>query len=577
MNPERLLQHFDQIAEAPDAVPRLRRFILDLAVRGKLVSQDPNDEPASELLKRIGAEKTKYVRIKQIRNRKADVFASEVSNPFLIPSRWLWARFGQLVEFSAGKTPSRHDSSFWNTGDYPWISISDMTEGGLVVATTKETVSQKAKIAVFKGDPTPAGTLLMSFKLTIGRVSRLAVPAFHNEAIISIYPHIQELDPYLFRFLSLFSMSGSTKNAIKGATLNRESLGSLPIPLPPLAEQHRIVAKVDNLMALCDELEAAQAKREKRRDRLVATTLHGLNNGDVSSEPNFDLTFEDSARFYFNHLPRLTTRPEHIHQLRQTILRLAVRGKLVPQDPDDEPASELIARIRSEKVRWIKENKVRSELQLTTISEASVPFALPRGWAWVRFPDLGTFGRGKSKHRPRNDPSLFEGGTHLFVQTGDVARSKGVIETFTGKYNDIGLAQSAKWPKGTLCITIAANIADSGILGFDACFPDSVVGFIPVSLFPNARYFEYFIRTVKAELLEFAPATAQKNINLGILNEVLIPLPPLAAQHRIVAKVDNLMALCNELESRLTKTATTRRQLLDAALYEALNLHSGIQ
>jgi type I restriction enzyme, S subunit len=166
---------------------------------------------------------------------------------------------------------------------------------------------------------------------------------------------------------------------------------------------------------------------------------------------------------------------------------------------------------------------------------------------------------------------LFENGTHLFIQTGDVARSKGVINTFTGKYNDVGLAQSAMWPAGTLCITIAANIADSGILSFDACFPDSVVGFIPPSEFPNARYFEYFIRTAKADLWEFAPSTAQKNINLAILNAILIPLPPLAEQHRIVAKVDELMVLCDRLEASLASAQEHSRRLLDALLAEALS------
>jgi type I restriction enzyme, S subunit len=198
------------------------------------------------------------------------------------------------------------------------------------------------------------------------------------------------------------------------------------------------------------------------------------------------------------------------------------------------------------------------------------PFELPCGWAWARFPELGVFGRGKSKHRPRNDPALFEGGEHMMIQTGDVARSRGVIETYTGKYNDFGLSQSFKWPKGTLCITIAANIADSGILGFDACFPDSVVGFVPASMFENARYFEYFLRTAKASLLEFAPATAQKNINLEILTQVLIPLPPLAEQRRIVAKVDELMALCDRLEASLATGEDTRRRLLDALLAQAV-------
>ncbi|MEZ5782381.1 MAG: restriction endonuclease subunit S [Rhizobiaceae bacterium] len=187
-----------------------------------------------------------------------------------------------------------------------------------------------------------------------------------------------------------------------------------------------------------------------------------------------------------------------------------------------------------------------------------------------RFPELGRLaevGRNTDRAMIRR---FFDRGEHLMIQTGDVARSQGVIETYTSKYNDFGLSQSFKWPKGTLCITIAANIADSGILSFDACFPDSVVGFIPASMFENARYFEYFVRTAKANLLEFAPATAQKNINLEILTQVLIPLPPLAEQRRIVAKVDALMALCDRLEAALTTADTTRARLLEALLHEAL-------
>ena len=299
------------------------------------------------------------------------------------------------------------------------------------------------------------------------------------------------------------------------------------------------------------------------RDRLAAASLARLNAPDPEA-------FHADARFALDALPILTARPDQIKALRQTILNLAVRGKLVPQDANDEPAEELLRRIAKEKARLVKEGKAKRQDALPEIDLDQAPFELPDGWTWGRFPEVGTFGRGKSKHRPRNDPALFDGGEHLMIQTGDVARSQGVIETYTSKYNDFGLSQSLKWPKGTLCITIAANIADSGILSFDACFPDSVVGFIPASMFDNARYFEYFVRTAKANLLEFAPATAQKNINLEILTQVLIPIPPLAEQHRIVAKVDALMVLCDRLEAGLTAAAATRRRLLDALLAEAL-------
>ena len=555
MNAERLLAHYEQIADAPDAIGRLRRFILDLAVRGKLVPQDPDDEPASELLKRIAKEKARLVKAGEIKDKPSLPAVAIADMPFPIPPKWEWVRFSNFVDFSAGRTPSRNDTSFWNNGDHAWVSIADM-EDGQVLAATKETVSDKARERVFGSEPETPGTILMSFKLTIGKIARLGVPAFHNEAIISIRPHLAELDAYLFKVLPQFARQGETKGAIKGATLNRDSISNILFPLPPLAEQHRIVAKVDELMGLCDRLEAARAGRERSRDRLAAASLARLNAPDPEA-------FQADARFVLNALPALTTRPDQIKRLRQTILNLAVRGKLVQQDPNDEPASELLKRIAAEKARLIKEGKAKRQDALPEIDLNQAPFELPVGWTWGRFPEVGTFGRGKSKHRPRNDPALFDGGEHLMIQTGDVARSQGVIETYTSKYNDFGLSQSFKWPKGTLCITIAANIADGGILGFDACFPDSVVGFVPALIFKNARYFEYFVRTAKANLLEFAPATAQKNINLEILTQVLIPLPPLAEQHRIVAKVDALMALCDRLEASLNATTATRRRLLD--------------
>lgn len=275
--------------------------------------------------------------------------------------------------------------------------------------------------------------------------------------------------------------------------------------------------------------------------------------------------------FALKTLPALTTTPTQIKTLRQTILNLAVRGKLVAQDPNDEPAPVLLERIAREIPAMRSRLGLRPQAALQEVDAADAPFNLPAGWSWARFPEVGVFARGKSKHRPRNDVVLYRDGTIPFVQTGDVARSSGLITTHSGVYNEVGLRQSLLWPAGTMCITIAANIADSGILTFDACFPDSVVGLLVARCFENARYFEYFVRTAKANLTEFAPATAQKNINLGILETVLIPLPPLAEQHRIVAKVDALMALCDQLETALTTTATTRQRLLETLIRRALS------
>jgi type I restriction enzyme S subunit len=269
------------------------------------------------------------------------------------------------------------------------------------------------------------------------------------------------------------------------------------------------------------------------------------------------------------HFDLLLDRPEAVDALERAIGHMAVRGLLVPQDPADPPAKALLAELQAKKAQLIAEGKVKREKDLPVIRDEDAPFALPDGWAWARFPELGEFGRGKSKHRPRNDPTLFSPGVYPLIQTGDVARADRVIERFNAQYSESGLAQSRLWPAGTLCITIAANIADSAILGFDACFPDSVVGFVPVEELVDARYVLTFIETAKDDLTAFAPSTAQKNINLEILNNVLIPVPPRNEMLRIVARVEELRNLCGSLRARLTARQTCQARFAEAVVGQA--------
>ena len=185
-------------------------------------------------------------------------------------------------------------------------------------------------------------------------------------------------------------------------------------------------------------------------------------------------------------------------------------------------------------------------------------------------PEVGELARGKSKHRPRNDPTLFAKGSIPLVQTGDVARAENIIETYTSLYNEHGLAQSRLWPRNTLCITIAANIADTALLGFDACFPDSVVGFLTFDKAMDISYFDYYLRTAKNHLEDFAPSTAQKNINLEILGSLLVPLPPLNELNSIAKKVEGLLSLCDQLKEKIQQSQETQVQLTDALVDRAL-------
>jgi len=387
-----------------------------------------------------------------------------------------------------------------------------------------------------------------------------------------------------------------------GATrlkLNQSKMKEIIFKQPPLEEQKRIVAKVDELMTLCDQLEAQQQQQANTLLKANAAAIHALLSTKFNQstkhkqgkpkqknkkpldfkmcgndKDGFNKAWERIAKnfhtLYGNTLPmppgegrqkKYFVGLENLKQLRQMILQLAVRGKLVPQYANEERALSLLNKLR---IKYSVSNKGKRATVNNEVIEH--PFDLPDGWAWARFPELGIWGRGKSKHRPRNDPSLFTDGKWPLIQTGDVANANGLITAYSKAYSDIGLAQSKLWPTGTMCITIAANIADTAFLGIDACFPDSVVGLIPDEVFEGGEYIEYFVRTAKNNLTDYAPSTAQKNINLGILEQVNIPLPPIEEQKRIVAKVDHLMTHCDQLEQLLTAAYSDSEKLIDATI-----------
>lgn len=546
MNADRLLDLYDRIAEAPDAVPRLRRFVLDLAIRGRLVEQDPADEPASQLLGRIAEEKNRLVKEGEIKNRwnLADTPRDEA--PLEVPATWRWVRFGNIVDFSAGRTPSRNDPSFWNTGDLAWVSIADM-EDGKTVKSTKETVSRKAQAKVFKSQPDAPGTMIMSFKLTIGKIARLGIPAFHNEAIISIRPHLDDLDPFLFKVLPDLARGGEIKGAIKGATLNRESISNILIPLPPLGEQRRIVAKVDELMALCDQLEAARTSRETTRSRLTAASLARLTAPDTKAE-----VFRTHVRFALDALPALTTRADQIKALRQSILNLAVRGKLVQQDPADEPVAVLDRSIPN---------------------DVNPPFAIPATWRWARLNLLGSLTGGGTPSKIRDD---FWNGNIPWISPKDMKAD--YIEAAQLSITEAAISGSAVTviePRSVLFVVRGMILAHSFPVAISRV-PLAINQDMKAIVLKEAEMAEYVLRALKGLKPEMLARVQRSShgtcrIERSDYADFLLPVPPLAEQHRIVSKVDALMVLCDRLEASLREVGTIRRCLLDALLHDALH------
>ena len=253
---------------------RLRKSILQYAIEGKLVPQQAEDGSAEELLAEIQAEKQRLYAAGKLKKKDlahSTIFRAEDGKyyeqmgktitcideeiPFAIPESWRWVRFGEITRFSIGKTPERGNQAYWFNGQYPWVSISDMPATG-VITRTKEWISQDAASKCFR-EIVPKGTLLMSFKLTIGRTSLLHMDAYHNEAIISIPLFVDFNDAfrnYLLHVLPIIANMGASKDAIKGKTLNSQSIHNLLLPLPPLAEQQRIVSKLEEVISVLNRL-----------------------------------------------------------------------------------------------------------------------------------------------------------------------------------------------------------------------------------------------------------------------------------------------------------------------------------
>ena len=568
MNPERLLQNFDRLINTPDAVPRLRRFILDLAVRGKLVEQNPEDEPAAELLKRIEAEKKRLINNGVIRVPKSYELLNETEPLFNLPKTWKWVRLCDVGSIIGGGTPPSKDESCFTVGGkgIAWLTPADLGKhDDLFISHGARDLTEKG-LATSSARLMPAGSVLFTSRAPIGYTAIAANKISTNQGFKSVLPYVSESNRYIAVYFNAFASwidskaSGTTFREVSG-----KIVANLPFPLSPIAEQHRIVAKVEELMKLCDELEAEQAKRERRRNRLVAATLHGLNNGKVDNRNDESLSFEDSARFYFNHLPRLTTRPEHIQQLRQTILNLAVRGKLVPQDPKDEPAEKLLMRIENEKKRLVKSGAIKEAKPLSQIKVAEMLFIAPAGWKWTRLSDSVNSHLGGGT--PSKGNATYWNGDIFWASVKDIGKTKYVDQTMD-RITQAGLENSSSnlIPPGNLIVVTRMGLGKVSINRVPMAINQDLRALFLSSL-TEIDYYYIFFKTASYE----GKGLTVKGIKVEELLNFPFPLPPLAEQHRIVAKMYELMTLCDELETRVTTDITTNRKFLEVTLQEALS------
>lgn len=564
-----LTDNLPLLAGAPNSIKKLRKLILELAVRGKLVPQDPSDEPASELLMRIAEEKARLVAEGKIKKQKALAEIAEEKMSFDLPAGWCWTSLNEIAAMRGGSTPSMSKPGFWN-GDIPWVSPKDMHDGDITDSELKVTQLALEKTSL---ELVPLGSILL-----VGRSGILkrklpaqitAVPCTINQDLKAISPFQPQPSNYvqlLLRGTERVILKEDVKQGTTVQSLVYEKLFARPFGLPPLAEQHRIVAKVDELMVLCDRLEAQHADAESAHAQLVQALLDSLTQASDATD------FATSWQRLAEHFHTLFTTEPSIDALKQTMLQLAVMGKLVPQDPNDEPANELLKRIAEEKARLVATGKIKKQKPIAMLSEKEQAFGISARWSWARLGDLSVLITSGS--RGWNEYYSDSGST--FIRSQDIKTDKLKFDNRAF----VCLPKSAEGIRtrvelGDLLITITgANVAKAAMVedSLDDAYVSQHVALIRLA----NRSFGVFIHKWltnshggRALLLENSYG-AKPGLNLNNIRDLPVPVPPISEQHRIVAKVDQLMAICDQLKTRLTQARQLNEQLASTLVEQAL-------
>ncbi len=538
MTPETFFANFALFADAPDAVAKLRELVLELAVQGRLSAPLRADDPvppetefrenAAALASSLG-----------LRSPKESL--EETEPPFNIPEHWRWMALADVGAAQTGTTPSKADHDAFN-GDIPFIKPADILPGSVNYSNeslTRHGAESGSRLA-------PCGSLLMVCIGTIGKCNLIERECAFNQQINSLTPVAAVDSRYLLgtaRSRSFQDAAWKKSSSTTIAILNKGKWLSIPVPIPPLAEQKRIVAKVDELMALCDRLEAQQQEREEQGRALARAALARF--ADAPTPANLQWIFH-------------STFPIPPADLRKSILTLAVQGKLVPQDPNDEPAEDCLTRI------GIK----------NTLPPDEADDSLPSLWSRVRFEDIALTAGGVTLGRKLGDRKTV---TLPYLRVANVKRGEidlGVIkevtigedevERYALRENDLLMTEGGDWDKvgraaiwkGQIAICLHQNHVFRSRMRSTEISP---VWFERYFNSPDGR--RYFESASKQ-------TTNLASINMRQVRGCPVPLPPLAEQRRIVAKVDELMALVDALETQLATDRTTATALLAAALAE---------
>ena len=481
---------------------QLKNSILQEAIEGRLVPQDPNDEPASVLLDKIRKEKARLVKEGKLKKKDLEeIPISEDEKPFEIPESWKWVRIDQIATSQLGKTLDKGKQ----TGkEYPYLCSINVYWDGIDLSKVKTFLLKDEELDKYK---LKKGDLLVCEGGDYGRcnVWDSDEDMYYQNALHRIRFY-GDLSVYFFKYI--FEQYRTIDYIVgQGQTIKHftyANMKTLAFPLPPLAEQKRIVAKIEELLPKVEEYGKAQEALDKLNEEL----------------------------------------PE---RLKKSILQEAIEGRLVPQDPNDEPASVLLDKIRKEKARLVKEGKLKKkDLEETPIYEDEIPFKIPESWEWTR---IGNIYKTTSGGTPEKGHPEYYDGNIPWVKVGDLTNL--YIDQTEDKITQEGLDHSSAkiFPKDTILLAMYCNdaIGKSSIITIPMTTNQAICGLYPNSYLVK-EYVYFAIQSNRKKLQELSAGGAQKNINQKIVNNLMIPVPPLAEQKRIVAKIEQLMKEINKLK-----------------------------
>lgn len=571
MKLEQFIDQFELVTDAEEGLEQLRKIVLDEAVKGNITKQISDDEPAEKLLVYIKGEKQRLYDEGEIRKPKDLPEISEDEIPYDLPDEWKWARFGNIAyDFVTGVQRPKKDQDPSYT--YPYVKMNNITSTGQLdlsdLVYVQATSDEVEKYELMNGDflfNTRNSEELVG-KTCVFRDGEESPYLFNNNILRVDFGNSLSSDYINYWFNSnicnvlLDRITSATTNV---AAIYQKDLLKLFVPIPPIEEQQRIVQKIETLFTQVDELEQKVQQDQEVDKRLQVAVLDDLQSAKT---PKASRKSWQRLTYHFDQIYR---KPEHIDHLKQAILNEAIRGRLVPRDPNDEPAEKLLERIKEEKQRLYKEGEIRKPKDLPEIADEEIPYELPEGWTWCRFGKTALqisdvnhkMPDEVKKGIPYVSPSDFYGSNEIDFAGAKKISQKSFDELskkIRPELNDLIFPRY-----GTIGVK---NRLVNTEIDFLASYSCAIIKNLKGYIDPKYTYYYSVSPLIQADIELHTNKTTQPNVGINSIKEFRFPLPPYTEQNRIVNRIEEFFIWCDDLKVKLSRSQQTDQRLLEALM-----------